>query len=235
VPRAIARTGSGVERSRLFALAKLVERRGAATPVLGTQAYSDRVLLAALAALNAPLPGAEEGALTADATAPLPAVEPLPGLYARLGFGARRLALGLGASTPNAPRATERLERLADLFSGLASAAQETLDGQGFSPESKLALQSFASAARVFAPASAFSAEDVHVLVKKDGGREWLERTTGPLDRLWLVLPDEKGALRLVSGPALAARELVAAAPLSQEDAARAARTDPSWASHIVR
>lgn len=239
VPRAVARTGSGVERSRLFALAKLVERRrsatGAGPAFMETQAYSDRALLAALASLNTALPGSEEGTLTTDPSAPLPLVEPLPGLYARLAHGARRLALGLAATTPNARRATERLHRVSDLLSGLSLAATETLEGRGYTAESRLALQSFASAARIFAPKSAFTAEDVHVLVGADGKREWLERTSGPLDRLYVVLADEKGALRLVSGPALSARELVAPAPLTQDDAARAARSDPSWASHIVR
>ena len=58
------------------------------------------------------------------------------------------------------------------------------------------------SAASAFAPPSAYASSDVHVLVKADGSREWLERTDGPLDRLYVVVPGENGAYRLAVGAA---------------------------------
>jgi hypothetical protein len=236
VPRAVSRSGSGVERSRLFALAKLVERPSPTAPAfMATQAYSDRLLLAALAGLDEVEPAPEDGELVQDPSAPLPLVEPLPGFYARLAHGARRLALGLEATTPGATRATARLRRTSELLTGLSLAAEETLEARPFSTESRRALASFASAARVLAPASALSVDDVHVLARQDGTREWLERMCGPLDRLFLVLPGEDGKLRLASGPALSAREVTASAPLTRDDVARAARQDPAWASHVVR
>ncbi len=235
VPRAVARAGSGVERAKLFAVAKLVETppRGAPS-FMETQAYSDRLLLAGLAALDMPEPGSEGGELTVDPRAPLPALEPLPGFYARLAHGARRLALGLDATSPGASRATARLRRASELLSGLAEASHEVLEGRPLSGESRLALGSFASAASIYAPSSALACEDVHVLVKADGTREWLERANGPLDRLYMVVPGE-GGLTLAVGAAVSTREVVSPRPLSAADVAGAPRTDPVWASQIVR
>jgi hypothetical protein len=235
VPRAAARAGSGVERAKLFAVTKLLETPPRGVPsVMETQAYSDRLLLAGLAALDMPEPGPERGELTVDPRAALPALEPLPGFYARLAHGARRLALGLDATSPSASRATARLQRVSELLQGLADASREVLEGHPLSKDSRLALQSFASAASVYAPASAFACEDVHVLLKADGTREWLERANGPLDRLYMVVPGESG-LRLAVGAAVSAREVISPRPLSAADVARAPRTDPAWASQIVR
>jgi hypothetical protein len=234
VPRAVARSGSGVERSRLFALASLLPRPDAAAPsFMATQAYSDRLLLAAFAGLNATDPGPADGELTTDPRAALPAIEPLPAFYARLAHGARRLALGL--ETVSGGRATARLRRTSELLSGLSLAAEETLARRELSEESRWALRAFASAARVLAPANPWSVETVHVQLRRDGAREWLDRSSGPLDRLYLVLPDARGELRLACGPVLAARETVATHPLTPAEAARAPRVDPEWASHIVR
>jgi hypothetical protein len=243
VPRPGSLKASGVERSRLFAIAKLLERPPASAPaVQRTEAYRDRLLLAGLAALDACGASPEEpGELVVDPRGPVPAIEPLPLVYARLAYSARRLALGLDATSaarsPAVARATARLRRVSEVLSGLALAAEEALRDEAPSAEARLALQSFASAAHVFAPPSAVSVEDVHVLRLENGTAEILERASGPLDRIYMVLPvpGDGSHYRLAVGPALAACEVATATRLAPADVLRGGRFEaPSWATHVV-
>jgi hypothetical protein len=252
VPRAVSSAGSGFERSRLFAIAKLLERPPSGAPSCQQSlAYSDRLLLGALGALNEPRawPRHKGPPSPAGGGGPVPrfpreiAVEPLPGFYARLAHGARRLLLGLDAlpGSPGGPelvRAKARLAETASTLEGLALAAQEVLSDRPHSPVAQDALVRFVQVAAEAAPEAPWSVDDLHVLAR-GGTHEILERTTGPLDRLVLVLPvpGEPGRLRVATGPVLAAREVtVHDERLTPDAVARGERApDPVWASHVVR
>jgi len=242
LPRATSRSGSGIERSKLFAIARLLEQPPAsAPPAMRTREYEDRLVLAALAGLSAAPAGSLETRPGAEARSTLPQVEPLPGCYARLAYAARRLALGLEGSAATRSSAVEqavkRLERAGEILSGLARASAEVLEGKTLSQESREALAAFEPAVLALAPHAAFSVEDVHVRVQNDGSREILERTVGPIDALYLVLPvPGEGKLELAVGPALSAREIVVKdVRTTEDDVRRGPRApDPEWATHIM-
>ena len=90
VGRPVPLTAS-LEQARLWALAPLIEPRAVSSEAYqSSEVYRDRLLLAALAGLNAPQP-APDVRLADLPRGPVPVVEPLPRLHARLAFNARRL------------------------------------------------------------------------------------------------------------------------------------------------
>jgi hypothetical protein len=244
-PRAVALAGSGIERSRLFALAGLLDED--ATIVEAGEGVESHILLAGLAALNGTPPArldSLEGLVPAPGPAPL--LEPAPVLYARLAHGARRLVAGLERGVrpgSNVARANALLEGTSSLLDGLASASVETLEGHELSEPSRSALALFYPLCERIAPERATSIEDVHVVVLPSGAREFLERASGPFDRLWALarIPGKYNAdgsprTVLALGPALSARELVVRDQRIDADSfEREPRPrDPIWATHIV-
>lgn len=232
-----------LEQARLWAAGALVVDDPVAAPV-SAAAYRDRLLLAGLAALNAPPASADVGHHVAEGLAgPVPLVEPLPRLHARLAFTAERLARVLDDLTattrprPRTVRAILALRRVARLEAALRDASLAALDGQPPAPAALEALRDYAPALHALGPASALSVEDVFVQTAPDGGVRVLHRAVHALDRLLLIVVDPStGRPVLSAGAALSASE-----PWSQEgarlgpDAVRTDPRDPRWAAHVVR
>ncbi|MCO5165158.1 MAG: DUF3160 domain-containing protein [Planctomycetes bacterium] len=230
---------ASLEQARLWAAAALLERQADALPAAPGR-YADRLLLAALAALNAPEPwppapgaGAGEG--------PIPLVEPLPRLHARLAFTAERLAQVLDDLAPPGPcpalaRAVADLRRVARLEAALRDASLAALEARAPAPATVEALRDFAPTVHTLGPARAASAEDVFVERAPGGQARVLHRVVHALDRLLLVVVDPAtGRPTLAAGAALAASERWTDGARLDPARAREGALDPPWAEHVVR
>lgn len=232
-----------LEQARLWAAAALVEPDAAEGVAAGRGRYADRLLLAALAALNAPepLPPVTAPALSPEGGGPVPLVEPLPRLHARLAFTADRLARVLDDLAPPGPHprlrgAAADLRRVARLEAALRDASLAALEGSAPTPATVDALRDFAPALHALGPARAASAEDVFVARGPDGRARVLHRVVHALDRLLLVVVDPAtGRATLAAGAALAAGERWTDGARLGADEARDEALDPPWAEHVVR
>lgn len=246
-----------LEQGRLWAVAALVAPDAGAAGPASPGVMTDRLLLAGLAALNAPPPSPEPwltagGERPADA-GPIPLVEPLPRLHARLAFTAERLARVLddlappGGATPRVRAAAAALRRVARLEAALRDASLDALEGRAPAPSTAAALRDFAPALRALGPDRATSAEDVYVQRRTpdadtgaDGAVRVLHRVVHALDRLLLVVIDPVSRRPvLAAGAALSVHERwTDGARLNLHDdrpGAAPGDLDPPWAVHVVR
>lgn len=228
-----------LEQGRLWAAAALVDGAGERSGLAAAARYRDRLLLAALAGLDAPAASSRRPA--PGATLPL-LVEPLPRLHARLAFTARRLALAcesLGEPAPAVAAAAAQLRRAADLEEALRDASLDLLAGRPVRPTAAAALAGWADLLATLAPARVQAAEDLLEVegAAPSGGASTrvLHRVVWGVDRLLLVVPDPvTGAPRVGCGPALAAGEVwTEGARLRPDDVAALPREDPAWATHL--
>jgi hypothetical protein len=223
---------ASLEQGRLWSLAPLVERRPPSpVPFQASAPYRDRLLLAGLAALSAPQP-APDVLPGEPLPGPVPIVEPLPRLHARLAFTAerlRRVALRLLEPSDARDRAVAILERVGRLEEALRDASLDALAGRRPADTTVRALRGYAATMRELGPAHPFAAEGVYEL-----GGQVLHRVSYRLDRLWVTARDPlTWRPRLAVGAALAACELLSAQRLTPlEVAGHAGVAIPAWASH---
>jgi len=238
--QAFAATGrvslrASLERGRLGACAALVEPRQSA--LLAAQedaAYRDRLIMAGLAALNTPAPAPEVLPPEVGSDEPVPLVEPLPRLHARLRFTLLRLAEALEQVAPaRTVLAVRLLRRVARLEQALLEASRDLLEGRKVAPATAQELRALHSLLLTLAPQRVASVEDVYELAGP-AGLEVLHRAVTRADRLYLVaLDSETLAPRLGCGPALATSELVFQGRLRATDLDEVETHDPEWASHL--
>ena len=190
--------------------------------------YRDRLVLAALAACNAPPPAPEE-LPPIDRAGPIPVLEPLPELHARLAFSAARLRdvgeqlLADGWGSP----AVQALDQLARLEQALTAASEDVLADRPVATSTQAALAKYVPTLRALAPLDVRSVED---LGRGTGGV--LHRGVLGLERLVLIGVDPATRrLRVASGAALVANEWWAATPQASVDEGA---PDPTWAAHRV-
>jgi uncharacterized protein DUF3160 len=233
---------ASLERSRLGALATLVgptaeaaSRRGLAAQQ--SPAYRDRLLMAALAGLNGPGPSPER--LASEAPGPLPLVEPLPSLHARLAFACRRQAEALSVIAPeHAAFSIRQLRRLARLEEALRDASLDVLAGRPVPEATQRELRALCPLFQAWVPREVRSVHDVYEVedpLAPGVGVKLLQRAVFRVDRLYLVVPDPvNGVPHLGAGPALVATEVMSHdGPLRPGALKDLNLTPPIWASHI--
>lgn len=227
---------TSLEQARLWSLAALFgPREESAAPFQNAPRYRSRLLLVGLTGLNGPAPAPARPPGPPE-PGPVPLVEPLPRLHARLAFSARRLLavlahLGLERG-PRTVAAYGALERVAVLEEALRDASLDTLAGRPLPPETRSILAGYAATVRDLAPSTVHSAEDVFVY--SDG--VVLHRLVHRLDRLVAVAHDPaRGRPRLAVGAALLGCEVGGIrgrlTPAEVADHPRV-RT-PAWADHV--
>jgi Protein of unknown function (DUF3160) len=231
-----------LEQDRVWAVSALLDGtpRGPA-PFMSSSIYRDRLLMAALGALNAPGASAVRP-LSPPELGSLPLVEPLPRLHARLSFSARRLAgvcqtLRAQSGAPSCPEldwSIAALERVAELEAALRDASLDVLEGRRLGDASAQLLRGYAATLRDLGPPTAYSAEDLYEDTR--GGRV-LHRVVYGLDRLVAVGVDPwTGERRLAQGAALAVTDLwTNGERLTPTSVPQLSLRDPIWASHIER
>ncbi|MBL4848370.1 MAG: DUF3160 domain-containing protein, partial [Planctomycetes bacterium] len=230
---------ASLERSRLGALATLVGPRAERATRQGiasqqTLVYRDRLLLAAMAGLNGPGPAPDR--LPSETTlGPLPLVEPLPALHARLAFSCRRLAEALESVAPGQTvLAVRQLRRLARLEEALRDASLDVLAGRPLPTGTQRELRALCPLFQAWVPRDVRSLGDVYEL-RNLQGVSILQRAVFRADRLYLVVPDPlSGVPSLGCGPALVATEILTlGGPLLPNELRERALSHPQWASHL--
>lgn len=233
---------ASLERSRLGALATLVGpvAESAASRGLAAQQsalYRDRLLMAALAGLNGPGPAPER--VPNEAPGPLPLVEPLPSLHARLAFACRRQAEALSAIAPDhAAFAIRQLRRLARLEEALRDASLDVLAGRPVPEATQRELRALCPLFQAWVPREVRSLGDVYEVEDPDApgvGLKLLQRAVFRVDRLYMVVPDPvNGVPHLGAGPALVATEVQSLdGPLRPSALRELTLSPPEWATHI--
>ena len=229
-----------LEQARDFSAAALLSRpQHAALPAQASPAWDDRALMAALGGLVGPRaaadvsPGRDRG--------PVPQIEPLPHLHARVAFAARRVAIALRELLPASARrerSLAQLERLALVEEALRDASLDLLEGRPLRPGSGRGLRLWAPTVRELGPGDVRVAEPVWEVGLPQGGLRVVHRAVMRVDRLIAVTLDP-GTRQpvLAQGPAVLAGELVSDGQrllepdaISSHPAARA----PAWATHVV-
>lgn len=239
---------ASLEQARTFSAQALLGRlepappalaEAAASPDAAAGAWDDRALLAGLAGLVAPraapdrFPGTSPG--------PIPLVEPLPHLHARLAFAARRVNVALRELLPESARrarALAQLERVALVEEALRDAALDQLEGRAPRPGTLRGLRLWAGALRELGPPDVRVAERLCEVSGPEHGLQVVHRAVVRLDRLVAATLDPaRGQLVLAEGPALLACELVTDGERLSDPRRISAHPQarvPAWAVHVV-
>lgn len=221
-------TRACLEQGRLWTVSAMLRRRGLApVAALNDVWYRDRLLLAAYAGLNAPPPSPQD-LQPVEGRGPVPVLEPLPELHARLAFSAARLRevgeqlLGRGS------RSVAALDRLARLERALSTASQDALADRPVPASTLSALERYVPTVLALAPFDVRSVEDLG-----SGSGGVLHRGVVGLERLVMIGVDPATRrLRVAAGAALVASEWWAPHPQAEADADVAL---PEWPTHRIQ
>lgn len=231
---------TSLEQARTWSAASLLGRPDrTAIPFQRSAAYVDRLLMAALGGLTGPL-AAPDALPGPAAPGPLPVVEPLPHLHARLTFGARRVSVALRELIPGESRRRDRalaqLERLALVEEALRDASLDLLEGRPLRPGSRRGLGLWSAMLRDLGPPDVRQSELIYYLERKDEVRA-IQRAVLRLDRLVAIALDAQGRPVLAEGPVVLAAEVISPDAPVHDPAALSALAGPStppWATHLV-
>lgn len=239
-PGGALRARASLEQARTWSAAALLDRPDPSPwRPQSSSAWPDRALLGALGGL-VPARAAPPVAPGPATPGPLPLVEPLPHLHARLAFGARRVAVALGELLPPGPlrsRSVAQLLRVAVVEEALRDASLDLLEGRPLRPGAVSGLRLWAVTVRELGPEDVRTAEDLYELGLPGGGVQVVHRAVVRLDRLVAVALDAHGRPALAQGPAVLACELLTSGERLARPEAIAAHPDartPAWATHVV-